>query len=440
MTYAARILLVDRGADGIEQLAVKLQALGYECLTAGSDVEALTLAGGKLPEVVMVDAGAGDDALRFSTALKRTSRTASIPVVAIIDTAAEPPAGSLDEVDDILTRSCSDAELVKRLDSLVRLHTMQQELARRAVTAERYGIEGLADAAAPGAITDARILLAGAGHSEIGAVAEAIGPIANLSVVASPYEVTSRLAAAEFDVVVLSIDGDPTRVLQSIEDIRANATFYNLPIMVLSSAGAMADSGAPFERGADDLLVRPWSAADLNRRIVNRVRLQRYRRTMQGIYQKVRSLAAADGPIGLYSHGFLHAHLAQLIDVAEQADRALSVGFFDIKGMARINAEYGYVSGDALIRQIGGLVGMLVRGEDLPARYGGEEFCIVLPDTDLPAAEVVLRRIRGVVDNTEFALQNADGAVRVHLQSGAAEMVAGDGVESLILRAKTAAD
>ncbi len=81
----------------------------------------------------------------------------------------------------------------------------------------------------------------------------------------------------------------------------------------------------------------------------------------------------------------------------------------------------------------------MVRGEDLPARYGGEEFCIVLPDTDLAAADVVLRRVRGVVDNTDFALENAGRAVQVRLQSGAAELVAGDSVESLIARAKTAA-
>ena len=87
MTYAARILLVDRGADGIEQLAGKLQTLGYECLTASSEAEALTLADDKLPEVVMVDAGSGDDALSFSAALKKASRTASIPVVAITDMA-----------------------------------------------------------------------------------------------------------------------------------------------------------------------------------------------------------------------------------------------------------------------------------------------------------------------------------------------------------------
>ena len=439
MTYAARILLVDRGTDESEPLADKLQALGYECLTTGSDVEAIALAGGKLPEVVLVDAGPGDEAVRFSTALKQGAETGSIPVVAITDDPANPPIGLLDGIDDVLVRPCSDAELVRRLDSLVRLHTMQRELARRAATAKRYGIEGLSDAAVPAEIADARVLLAGANHTEIGAVAEAIGAIASLSVVGSPYEVVSRLAAAEFDVVVLAIDGDPTKVLQSIEDIRANPMFYNLPIIVLSTAGAMADLGAPFEQGADDLLVRPWSAGDLCRRLVNRVRLQRYRRTMQGIYKEVRNLATADGPIGLYTHGFLHAHLAHLIESAGRTERALSVGFFDIKDIAGINANYGYVAGDALIRQIGGLVGMLVRGEDLPARYGGEEFCIVFPDTDLAAAEVVLRRIRGVVDNTEFALENAQRAIHVRLKSGAAELVAGESVESLIARAKTAA-
>ena len=111
---------------------------------------------------------------------------------------------------------------------------------------------------------------------------------------------------------------------------------------------------------------------------------------------------------------------------------------FDVIAMNQINQRYGYAGGDRLLRQLGCLMGNLVRGEDLTARCGGDEFCIVTPETPLEAARVALRRVIGVVEQTEFGINAADAPVSVQLAMGCAIFEPGDTPESLFARARAA--
>ena len=114
----------------------------------------------------------------------------------------------------------------------------------------------------------------------------------------------------------------------------------------------------------------------------------------------------------------------------------MTTGFFDVKDMAGINRAHGYAGGDRLLRQIGGLIARLLRGEDLSVRYAGEEFCVVMPDTPREPAEIALRRIANIVNHTDFGLPGVCGPVNVWMQLGCASFRPGDSAESLIARAR----
>ncbi|MBM3516616.1 MAG: diguanylate cyclase [Alphaproteobacteria bacterium] len=143
-----------------------------------------------------------------------------------------------------------------------------------------------------------------------------------------------------------------------------------------------------------------------------------------------------DSLTGLHTYGFLHAHLERLISDAEQWDRQLSVAFFDVKDMSSINARSGYIAGDRLLRQIGSAIGRPIRSEDLSARYGGDQFCIVLPETEVKYAAIVMQRTIGVITNTEFATDDQDEPVRVVLRSGSTAFRKGDTAQSLMVRVR----
>jgi diguanylate cyclase (GGDEF)-like protein len=72
----------------------------------------------------------------------------------------------------------------------------------------------------------------------------------------------------------------------------------------------------------------------------------------------------------------------RLTDEAERQARLggearLSLALLDIDFFKRINDTHGHAMGDAVLRELGALVAVRVRGADFAARLGGEEFCVL---------------------------------------------------------------
>lgn len=72
----------------------------------------------------------------------------------------------------------------------------------------------------------------------------------------------------------------------------------------------------------------------------------------------------------------------------------LSLIMIDIDNFKALNAQYGQIAGDQLIRDLAELLSESVREADLVGRCGGEEFGLLLPDTDIHGAMQFAERIR----------------------------------------------
>ncbi|MDP1891225.1 MAG: GGDEF domain-containing protein [Gemmatimonadaceae bacterium] len=65
----------------------------------------------------------------------------------------------------------------------------------------------------------------------------------------------------------------------------------------------------------------------------------------------------------------------------------------DVDHFKRINDEFGHLTGDEAIKEIGELIREIARAGDVVARLGGEEFSILAPDTDEAGAMHLSGRI-----------------------------------------------
>jgi diguanylate cyclase (GGDEF)-like protein len=65
----------------------------------------------------------------------------------------------------------------------------------------------------------------------------------------------------------------------------------------------------------------------------------------------------------------------------------------DVDHFKRINDDFGHLTGDEAIREIGALIRETARAGDVVARLGGEEFSILAPDTDETGAMHLAGRI-----------------------------------------------
>ncbi len=121
------------------------------------------------------------------------------------------------------------------------------------------------------------------------------------------------------------------------------------------------------------------------------------------LHQSIRVLAITDGLTDLANRRRLNEIVAEESWRARRYGRPFSVILCDIDDFKRHNDTFGHLSGDAVLRDVAGVLVQGCRAADTVARYGGEEFCIVLPETDRTRALVLAERLRTAVAATPFA-------------------------------------
>jgi diguanylate cyclase len=98
--------------------------------------------------------------------------------------------------------------------------------------------------------------------------------------------------------------------------------------------------------------------------------------------------------------------LTREIGRALRQDKSLCLALIDIDNFKQINDRLGHRAGDDALVHLAHAIGDLVRPQDSLARYGGEEFVIVLPDTTLADAALVVRRLQREVTRRFFLHDN----------------------------------
>lgn len=116
------------------------------------------------------------------------------------------------------------------------------------------------------------------------------------------------------------------------------------------------------------------------------------------------ALATRDSLSGLFTHGYFQEHLGKTIVKSKYANQPVALMILDMDFFKKVNDNYGHPQGDALLKQLGGVIKSVVRPTDTICRYGGDEFTVTMPDTNRISAVVVAEKIRQAVEEYEFVL------------------------------------
>ncbi|MEH6524937.1 MAG: diguanylate cyclase [Sneathiella sp.] len=325
-----------------------------------------------------------------------------------------------------------DLELLSRVSSLVRLENMQQELNRRIVTTETYGID-LSNLEKPdNDISATHILIIGNKSLILGNILLRFDCRAKIQILKEPNTAITELRKQEFDAVILSGTGHGDQNLRVANEIRSDSRFYNLPmIMVLENA---ENREAAYIHGVSDIVLHETEMDTLINRTTVQILQYRYRSAMQSLFKVTKPHPLADGPTDIYSFGFMKTHLPNMMAEHEHRNKTMSVASLKISNLEMVNSKHGFASGDQLLRQVGSAIFYLVRGEDFCGRYEKGHFVVALPGTREKEANIALRRLVGVIRNTEFALKGASSPVKAELTFGLAEAVSSESLEDLLIR------
>ncbi len=110
--------------------------------------------------------------------------------------------------------------------------------------------------------------------------------------------------------------------------------------------------------------------------------------------EALRSQSIVDSLTGLFNRRYLENVLERECRRAVRAKRPLSVLMIDVDHFKQFNDTWGHDGGDAVLRELSGLMRQHFRGDDIACRYGGEEFVIVLSEASLDSAYARAEELR----------------------------------------------
>ncbi|MBX9927618.1 MAG: diguanylate cyclase [Gemmatimonadaceae bacterium] len=123
---------------------------------------------------------------------------------------------------------------------------------------------------------------------------------------------------------------------------------------------------------------------------------------------------------------------------AVRASNEMAVLALDIDHFKRVNDQYGHLTGDEVIREIGGLLRELARAGDVVSRPGGEEFTILATDTGAQGAMHLAERILTAFRSRAFTSVRGQMPITISIGVAAEQARNDEVVKTLIARADEA--
>ncbi len=143
-----------------------------------------------------------------------------------------------------------------------------------------------------------------------------------------------------------------------------------------------------------------------------------------------------DALTGVQSRLAYDEKIEQEIARWERHGSSFSYVILDIDHFKDINDKYGHSAGDKALKTIAEIMLQQIRKSDFIFRIGGEEFVLLLTNTEVSKAGILVEKLRKVVNAREFHFDQ--DCVSLSLSAGLAETRDGDSVKSIYERADAA--
>lgn len=137
---------------------------------------------------------------------------------------------------------------------------------------------------------------------------------------------------------------------------------------------------------------------DLNRELEQRVaqrtvKLESALESLKSMQTNLERMAMTDELTGVPNRRFFLHQLEQEVQRSRRHHHPMCLAMLDLDFFKRVNDRFGHAGGDEVLKHFSSFLRAGLRTEDLLGRLGGEEFAILLPETDIRNAQMVLQRI-----------------------------------------------
>ncbi len=194
---------------------------------------------------------------------------------------------------------------------------------------------------------------------------------------------------------------DSPRCLHAADDVRALLCIplivqgYETGLLVLADSGTPSISNTPPSSAASEALA--VSVCEHLRLALANTRLR----------ESLREQSIRDPLTGLFNLRYMEVTLEREISRAARSRKPVGLMMIDVDRFKEFNDAFGHAGGDALLRELGGLLHSVTRDGDAACRYGGDEFVVLLPETSLDVTQQRAEEIRRAAKRFSIALEGS---------------------------------
>jgi diguanylate cyclase (GGDEF)-like protein len=125
------------------------------------------------------------------------------------------------------------------------------------------------------------------------------------------------------------------------------------------------------------------------------------------VFQRTQEKVVLDDLTSLFNFRYFKQRIQAEMEGAASRSEQLSLLIIDIDNFKHINDDYGHLTGDGILRQIGKLIQAETSAHGPAFRYGGEEFTVIVPRVDKQQAYDLANKLCERISEHEFLNENS---------------------------------
>jgi diguanylate cyclase (GGDEF)-like protein len=176
--------------------------------------------------------------------------------------------------------------------------------------------------------------------------------------------------------------------IKLLQKIRRKHSINELVVIGTSGSNDKSDLTIDFlKSGGNDFITKPIVHEELLTRVISNIEMLDY-------IKIAKESAVRDFLTGLYNRRYLYDAGTQLFENGKRKNFNIVACMLDIDFFKKVNDTYGHYAGDLALKEVSSILEKSLRGTDIVSRFGGEEFCIILSNSSLDDAHMVMEKIR----------------------------------------------
>lgn len=200
------------------------------------------------------------------------------------------------------------------------------------------------------------------------------------------------------DIVLLDLMMPGLSGFDVLEKRKELDYFKNVPVVVITSSGAMDDQIRAFEYGANDYIVKPFIPEIVISRVNNVMASHQRMRSVQLEAQKLKIKSELDQMTGLYNK--TTTELLANDALLGEPGKLNALMVIDIDNFKAVNDNSGHLAGDHVIKIVADMISGMFRKTDIVGRVGGDEFVVMM--VDVPSMDIVYSKANELIQTMRY--------------------------------------